>query len=72
MKTIKEIFKNNTHLLDEPEVKELITQFERQYKQLQKKKDDYENKVIDLCINSNLIVINGMDCKDVVNKILEL
>jgi hypothetical protein len=75
MNKLEEIFQNNKALLDEAEVKELVLYFERTYKKLKEahtKLDDFEFKVMHECMNSEVIVKNGKDCKSVVTSILEL
>lgn len=72
MKTLTEIFSTNPELLETKEVKELIEQFRTQFRYSLNKHENYWNKVTDLTMNSDLFVINGMPCKDVVSKIHEI
>lgn len=72
MKTIKEIFETNPSLLNEKEVKELIEQFEVQFNALRNRHEKYWGQVTNLTMNSDLFVIKGIPCKDVVSKINEL
>lgn len=72
MKTLAEIFKTKPDLLETKEVKELVEQFRVQFEAYKKKHLVYWDKVTNLTINSDLFVINGMDCKKVVEKIHEL
>ena len=69
MKTINEIFKNNPQLLQQDEVKELITQFRIQFQAMKMKHSRYWNKVTDLTMNSELFVTKGIACENVVKKI---
>lgn len=72
MKTIGEIFESNKSLLDEPEVKELIEQFRVQFNTVKDSRSSFWNQVTTLTMNSDLFVINGMPCKEVVEKINDL
>jgi hypothetical protein len=72
MKTINEIFESNPKLLEEKEVKELIEQFRVQFMQLKTKHHDYWDKVTSITLNSDLFVINGIPCKDAIEKINEI
>ena len=72
MKTIQEVFKNNPQLLEEPEVKELISEFRSQYMNLKNAKLDFWDKVTDLTMHSNLFLIDGLTCENVVEKIHDL
>lgn len=72
MKTITEIFESNKFLLEQPEVKELISQFKVQFDAIKESKSYFWNEVTTLTMNSDLFVIEGMPCKEVVEKINEL
>jgi len=75
MDKINEIFKNNTHLLNEPEVKELITYCENTYRRLRdsySKLEDFEFKVSHLCFTSEVFLKNGVSSKKTVKEILKL
>lgn len=72
MKTITEIFKTNPTLLETKEVKELVEQFKKQFQANKMKHYNYWNKVTELTMNSELFVIKGIPCKDVVEKIQNL
>ena len=69
MKTINEIFKNKPELLQQDEVKELIEQFKIQFQAMKMKHNKYWNKINDLIMNSELFVIKGIACENVVKKI---
>jgi len=72
MKTIVEIFETNPSLLETKEVKELVEQFREQFQANKMKHYNYWDKVTELTMNSELFVIKGMSCKDVVDKIQQL
>jgi len=72
MKTIVEIFESNPSLLETKEVKELVEQFKIQFQANKMKYYNYWNAVTELTINSELFVIKGMSCPDVIEKITEL
>jgi len=72
MKTITEIFESNKSLLDQPEVKELISQFKIQFDAIKDSKSSFWDQVTTLTMNSDLFVIKGMPCKEVVEKINDL
>ena len=69
MKTISEIFKNRPELLEQDEVKELVEQFRIQFNANKMKHHRYWDKVTELTMNSDLFVIKGIPCKDVVERI---
>ena len=69
MKTIKEIFKNNPSLVDEPEVKELLLQFKEQFNGLKNKHNKYWDAVTDITMNSECFVIKGIPCETAIKKI---
>lgn len=73
MNKLEEIFKNNTYLLDDPEVKKLIEYCTDQYNDAVKQLENYKrfhDFVLEQTINSNVIVKGGTDCKVVVESIL--
>lgn len=72
MKTIKEIFETNEALLNEPEVKELIEQFRIQFNKLKEAKYNYWDEVTNITLNSELFVIDGINCKEAISKIHDL
>lgn len=72
MKTIKEIFESNPSLLDTKEVKELVEQFKIQFEAIKEAKSSFWNQVTTLTMNSDLFVIEGMPCNEVVEKINDL
>mgnify|MGYP001766080884 CR=1 FL=1 len=72
MKTITQIFETNPTLLETKEVKELVEQFREQFHANKMKHYNYWNKVTDLTGSSELFVINGISCKEVVEKIQNL
>jgi hypothetical protein len=72
---LKDIFKTNMALLNEPEVKELIKHAESEYKKVYeayKKLDDLEFAITNECMNSEIIVKGGKNSKEVVVYILNL
>jgi hypothetical protein len=69
MKTIAEIFETNPSLLETNEVKELVEQFREQFQANKMKHYNYWNKVTELTMNSELFVIKGISCREVVEKI---
>ena len=72
---LDEIFKSNTRLLEEPEVKELINYFQDKYGKLYKsykKLDDLEFKILDRCMHSEVILKEGKSSKETLISILEL
>ena len=72
MKTIQEIFETNPQLLETKEVKELVEQFKIQFKANQLRYYKLWDAITDITLNSELFVIKGTSCRDVVNKIHEL
>jgi hypothetical protein len=72
MKTLQEIFATNPDLLKEKEVVELTKQFAIQFKTIQNNHWDYWDKVTTLTMNSELFVIKGMSCEEVVKIINEI
>jgi hypothetical protein len=75
MNNIDEIFKNNTALLDEPEVKELIDYCQKQYAKVveqYKKLDDLEFKITHECMHSEVILKNGKSSRETLESILKL
>jgi hypothetical protein len=72
MKTITEIFSSNPELLETKEVKELIEQFRVQFLSKKLNHHAYWNKITTLTMNSELFVINGTPCKQIVEDIHNL
>jgi hypothetical protein len=72
MKTIVEIFKESPELLETKEVKELVEQFKIQFSYNKLRHYRYWDRVTQLTMNSEFFVINGMPCKEVVEKIQTL
>ena len=71
-KHITDIFKNNSELLENKEVKELIKQFKIQFYSLKKEKDNYKDKVTDILMSTDFFVINGLKSDDAIKKLLEI
>lgn len=72
MKTLSEIFQSNPSLLETKEVKELVSQFKIQFDSIKGSKMSFWDKVTTLTMNSELFVIKGMPCKEVIEKINDL
>ena len=72
MKTINEIFETNPSLLETKEVQELIEQFRIQFEAAKRGRWVFWDKVTSLTMNSELFVLYGMPCREVVKKINEL
>jgi len=73
--TIEEIFKDSPELLEHKDVTALIAYVSEQHKKsvnILRKEKDFNSKIIDLCMNSEAIVINGTSYKDSINAIIEL
>jgi hypothetical protein len=73
--TLQDIFETNPKLLEEPEVKKLIeyvqTKHETTYK-VYKKQQKTIDKILELCIYSNVILNNAKTPEQTVKAILEL
>ena len=69
MKTIAEIFETNPELLETKEVQELVSQFKIQFEANKMRHFRYWDKVTMLTMNSELFVIKGMPCREVVEQI---
>lgn len=72
MKTLPEIFKDNPQLLETEEVKELVVQFQKQFSAIKEAKHQFWMKVTELTLHSECYVIDGLKCKDVIEKINDL
>lgn len=59
-KNIHEIFKNRPDLLETKEVKELVKEFSKQFRDLQVKKHNYWDGVTDILMRTNFYVIDGI------------
>ena len=74
MDKLQEIFKDNTYLLEEPEVKELIEYCKKQYERVFKRADELDkfmNYTLEQCMYSNVILKEGNDCTKTVKSILD-
>ena len=74
MDKLQEIFKDNLELLQNKDVKELIDYCQKEYQKVVKRTkvlNDFENFVLDKCMNSNVIVKKGNNCFWTVQSILE-
>lgn len=68
------IFQNNKELMDTDEVKTLIEYYSDQYDTLYKgykEHRDMYNAILDICMNSELIVKKGIPAKESIEKILQ-
>lgn len=75
MNKLDEIFKNNTALLDEPEVKELIDYCEKQYAKVferYKELEEFEYKIMRKCAESNFFFTNGISSRETLKSIVKL
>jgi hypothetical protein len=71
--TLPQIFKTKPELLEEKEVKDLIMYAKDMHKQtaaIAKKYQDFHDEVLDLCIHSEVVLIDGNEAKEVVKDIL--
>lgn len=71
---LQEIFKDNTYLLDEPEVKELIEYCKKMYEKVFRKADELDkfmNFTLEQCMYSDVILKEGNNCTQVVKSILD-
>ena len=75
MEVVNEIFKTNKKLLEEPEVKELIKYASQTYSNLYESyriKQEKEFKVLDICMNSDVVMQGGNGSRVSIESILEL
>jgi len=73
--TLEEIFKTNPKLLEEPEVKELIKYITEQHKITAEKfnsKYIRTSNIMDLCMYSEALLIDGKDAKETILKIMDI
>lgn len=71
---LEEIFKTNPDLLNAPEVQKLIQYVkEQQYKGFKLNTDlnDFNHQIITAVMHSEVMVIGGTPCREVVESILE-
>lgn len=74
MNVLDEIFKDNTALLDEPEVKKMIAYAKEQYEMVVKRMQalqKLEDYVVEQCVHSELMLKQGRNSKDTLKSILE-
>jgi len=71
--TLEELFKDKPELLNEPVVQKLVDYVKGRHffmADLVKASEDKYNKVIDLCMYSEVMLINGTPSKEVITNIL--
>jgi len=72
---LTEIFKKSPELIDHPEVKKLIQHCTQQHGKvfmIAKKYQKFHDDVMDKCMYSEVMLINGNDSKEVIKSIFEL
>ena len=70
-KNIHEIFKSNPDLLETPEVKELVSEFSKQFKSLQESKHKYWDEVTSVLMHTQFYVIDGYTSDEAIELLIE-
>ena len=69
-KNIQEIFKSRPDLLETTEVKELVSEFSKQFKNIQKAKHDYWSEVTDVLMCTEFYVIDGLPSNEAIKLLI--
>ncbi len=74
MNILDEIFKDNKELLETKEVKDLIEYVRKQHKnsfELIERLKNTESEILELCMYSKAMLIDGKECKQTIYDIME-
>lgn len=75
MNSLQDIFKNRPELMEDPEVKALIDHCQNvqvRNANICKSYQEFEHRVIELAMQSELVLVKGRPAKEVLSDIIEL